>query len=601
MRAAATSALVAVVALLAAVQAAGAATWTLADHPPPPPGSEFRAPLGAPGDLQFFAPNRGLLAVEGNASIPRGLFHWNGRVWRQLSTVCGGPTDTTRIAWAGPTEFWTVTEPSLPRTGTGVALCRFRDGEVVASYSTPEQAADPFRRMNAATCTSPSNCWFAGAASADPSNEREGTFHLRWDGGALRTTYFAQGRGASDPRGAGRRIFETTFVGPAQEGRDQPPRLRTPEDRPRLVRRISGGSITTDRFTPEDVADPDETDDEPAPADATDLLAADADGEDLWVVGGGTVSGAPAPEGSETGPVYPRGPIAARLAGDAFTELPLADADGSNPFAADERFVDVAAVPGGDRAWVAVQRFADRRSINARGKVARLAPDGTVEEVTTLPTSGAGRGSIAKLAFTGPEEGWAVTYAGWILHFQGDGFAPSPLDEDPAFANRITFRPNEAAAQFVPDRPPVDDARLFTPPPLEIIQTAPPAQTTVGEARVLPPLLTRVRSRLKGRRLLIISFRLARRARIGVTGRRGKRVVARSRARTFKPGRRTIRVKLDPKRYPKRLSFAIRELDVPDAQADGDGVAGAGDTVTTGGGAPPAANNTETVTTGGGR
>ena len=60
-------------------------------------------------------PNRGLLAVEGNATVPPGLCAYDGAGWHQLSTVCGGPGRTTRIAWAGPREFWTITVPSQPR------------------------------------------------------------------------------------------------------------------------------------------------------------------------------------------------------------------------------------------------------------------------------------------------------------------------------------------------------------------------------------------------------------------------------------------------------------------------------------------------------
>ena len=99
--------------------AQGAASWRL-EQPAPPNGAPFKVPLGAPGDLKFFAPNRGLLSVEGNSTIPRGLFSYDGRSWRQLSVVCGGPGDTARIAFAGPNDFWVVlslihiSEPTRP-------------------------------------------------------------------------------------------------------------------------------------------------------------------------------------------------------------------------------------------------------------------------------------------------------------------------------------------------------------------------------------------------------------------------------------------------------------------------------------------------------
>jgi hypothetical protein len=159
----------ALVALAAVPAGAGAqGSWRL-EQPDPPPGARFRVPLGAPGDLQFWAPNRGLLAVEGNATVARGLFYWDGVSWKQLSVVCGGPSDTVRIAWAGPTEFWTISHPSLPRLGNGTALCHFKDGEVVAAYSTPDQSSDPFRPMTAAACVGPNDCWFGGIGSQDPT------------------------------------------------------------------------------------------------------------------------------------------------------------------------------------------------------------------------------------------------------------------------------------------------------------------------------------------------------------------------------------------------------------------------------------------------
>ena len=76
--------------------------WRL-EQPAPHAGAPFQVALGAPGSLTFWAPNRGLLAVEGNGVVPRGILAYDGESWRTLSTVCGGPGDTMRIAWAGPT------------------------------------------------------------------------------------------------------------------------------------------------------------------------------------------------------------------------------------------------------------------------------------------------------------------------------------------------------------------------------------------------------------------------------------------------------------------------------------------------------------------
>ena len=115
--------------------------WRL-EQPDPPPGDQFRTPLGPPGDLQFWSRNRGLLGVEGNAAIPRGLYRWNGERVAQLATVCGGPGDTTadRLGGADGVLDGERAEPAA-RAGRGLTLCRFKDGEVVASYSTPRPVA----------------------------------------------------------------------------------------------------------------------------------------------------------------------------------------------------------------------------------------------------------------------------------------------------------------------------------------------------------------------------------------------------------------------------------------------------------------------------
>jgi len=174
-------ALAALSGMIAPAGAAAASSWRL-EPPPLPAGAPFAVPLGAPGDLRFLGPGRGLLAVEGNAAIARGLYFYDGVRWRALSTVCGGPADTARIAWAGPTEFWTVTEPSRPRAGSGTALCHVKDGVVVGSYSTADSAADPYRQMSSAACNGPSDCWFGGVGSQDPLGQRVGAFHLHWHG-----------------------------------------------------------------------------------------------------------------------------------------------------------------------------------------------------------------------------------------------------------------------------------------------------------------------------------------------------------------------------------------------------------------------------------
>ncbi len=538
--AAAIAAASAMAGLAGAAPAPAQPTWRL-EQPAPPPGATFKVPLGAPGDLQCWARNRCLLAVEGNAAVPRGLFLYDGVSWRQYTTVCGGTADTTRIAWAGPTEFWIVTAPSQPRIGSGTALCHVKDGQVVGSFSTPDQSADPFRQMTAAACAGPNDCWFAGVGSADPTGSRVGAFHLRWDGATLTTSYGPQGRGVSDLVAVPGGLIESTFVGRRAENTTEPVELAEPETpKPRLLHTVVAGQFANDPFTPADISG--------VPADGTELLALSTDGSETWAGGGGAASGpAPATDGAVARP-----PIALRrnpVVGQWF-ELPL----DAGLFGATDRIADLAVLPGTTTALAAVQPFADRRSANAKATVALIQGDGTAA-VTRLPVSGAGRGSATKVACPAPNDCWLATYGGWLFHYT-DG-SPVPQDTDPAFAQPITFRPNEAAEQFIPDAPPADDSQLFAPP--AVVPEKPRPATQAKRGKPLPPALRGVRSTVRGR-TLILRFRVVRRVRLALIASRGARVVARTPKRLFAPGSRTVRLKLNPKRWPTRLRFDLTEV-----------------------------------------
>jgi len=506
---------------------ADAPIWRL-EQPPPPQGVPFKVPLGAPGDLSFWAPNRGLLTVEGNSTIPRGIYSWNGQSWHQLATVCGGPAETARIAWAGPDEFWVVSEPSLPRAGSGLSLCRFKGGQVVGSWSTRVDAADPFRQMLSATCNGPNDCWFGGVGSQDALGARIGAFHLHWDGTALQTIYGPQGRAVSDMEFHQGRLFESTMVGRGPGNRVDPVDLAEPEPVPRLLHAIGGTSFGNDPFLPQALPG--------VPADGTELLALDSDGTDLWAVGGGAASGPSAPaEGAVARP-----PVAVRLVGSAFQQLSL-----SGDFGATDRLGDVAAMPGSDSALATVVPYGERHSTNSKAAVALIAPDGSAT-TTRLPTSGAGRGSAARIACPAPNDCWLATWGGWLFHYS-DG-TPLPVDADPAFQGTIVFRPNEAAEQFIPDALPADDSQLFAPAPLE------DAKAKETRTRRLPPLLKRIQSDLEGL-TLTVSFTVTRRAKVALIGKRGGRTVARTPLRLFAPGRHALSLQVSRDRYPTKLAF----------------------------------------------
>lgn len=518
-------------------------SWRL-EQPPPPPGAVFPVPLGAPGDIKFWAPNRGLIAVQGNESVAAGLFAWNGAQWSQLSVVCGSDDSHFRIAWAGPTEFWTIAQPSPPRgggslRGDGLALCHYRDGQVIGSYSTPASSDDPFRTVNAASCAGPSNCWFGGIVGQTPDGSRAGAFHLVWNGETLTTVFAPQGRAVSDIEAFGERFIETAHVGVASLDVQSEPVLTEPEPKPSLLHWIDSAVFSNDPFVPAARTG--------VPDNGTELLAADAAGStDAWAVGGGSVSGV----GMDPTMPADRPPLAVHWTGSQWRGVALDE----TLFTPGERFVDVAVLPQAARAMIAVQPYAERRSASAKARGAFISQDGTVERFT-LPVGGAGLGSAARVECVSASDCWLATYGGWVFHWTtGD---PLAIDAEPAFQRLITARPNEAAEQFVGDGPPDDDSLLFAPPPLAI--ELPPIDEPLEPVRRLRSLISHVTTKLKGRRTLEIRFRLARPATIGVAALRKKRAVACARPAKMRPGSHRIKLRLNPRRWPTRLKMITRE------------------------------------------
>ena len=193
--------------------------------------------------------------------------------------------------------------------------------------------------------------------------------------------------------------------------------------------------------------------------------------------------------------------------------------------------------------------------------MARLDASTGATALESLPASGSGRGSAARIAFTSATDGWMVTAAGWLFHYS-DGSRPQK-DTEPAFAGPIsTSRPNEAAEQFVPDSAPADDSQLFAPPPVAIEPETPEA----AEPEPLKPLITNMRKPKLNGTTLVLSFKVTRKARIQLIAKRHGRTVAKSQNRTFKPGQRSIELKLSRRRWPTRLSFKTKELTIDESQ-----------------------------------
>lgn len=569
---------VALLAALAPAAASAAPRWheVRVDPPPPPPGvpgAPFPVPLGAVGDIAFWAPNRGLMAVEGNNVVPKGVYVWNGQRWRPYASVCGARADKARIAWAGPTEFWTVADVR-PEVGAvpGASLCLFRGGRVERSLATPRADPNGFVEMDAAACASPTECWFGGLGLNVP---RQGAFHLRWDGASLEQVAGQQGRGISDIATLAGRWYETTFLGKGADDRGEV-QLTFPEPQPKLLHRLISGNYRNDPFTPASLLDPSKS--------AVELHALGVDGGRLWVVGGPAASG---PEDARRGTLT--GPVLGRLVSGAVVQAPITGAT----FSPDESFLDVAPIPGTGQAWVAVARFDARTQggLNAgrggRARLVRLREDGTVLEDVTLPAPGA----ALRVACAAADDCWAGTLTGLVWRWSEPGKSYAP-DQDQAFTGpTIEDRPPDGSLpQFTPDAPPIDDSLLFAPPP----EPDPPPQAAPPPARAkrVPALLSRIKVKRRGLRIEI-GFRLARRARVQFTGRdRRNRVIARTKRATLRPGTHELTMRASRRKWPRRIRYTFHDLAPPpglgpdDRPLDGSGgdqPSGGNDVVISGG------------------
>jgi hypothetical protein len=513
--------------------------WRL-EQPAPPAGTPYKVPLGTPDDMEFYAPNEGLLSVEGNAVVPNGLLFWNGRAWHQLSTICGGAGEASRIAWAGPDDFWVITEPSEPRVGSGLGLCHFEGGQVVGSYSTPFQSPEPFRPMDAAACSGPDDCWFAGIGSEDPSGQHVGAFHLHWDGTNLTSSYQPQGRGVSGLAFFDGSFYESTFVGRQEGDTTDPVNLATPEPSgPILIHKLVGNTFTDANFLPFPYSG--------VPSEGSELLSVKADETDLWFSGGGAASG---PEAPSSGSV-PSPPIAVHYREPFFQQVSIE----TSLFGDEDRFVDISPVAGTESAWIADQALDERGSSTDKAKVALIGADGSAT-VDTLPISGAGRGSAQLVAATGPEEAWLVTSAGWLFHYTNGTVLPE--DSDPNWAGTITVRPNESVEQFVSDTPPPDDSELFAPPPVAVEAKS----TEVPVPEVIPALLKDVSVSRHGL-TVTVSFQLTRLADVQLVAKLHGKAIARTHEERLKAGRHSLSLRLERKHWPSGLSFVTKELTKP--------------------------------------
>jgi hypothetical protein len=571
----------------ASAPASGSASWSGREQPSPPGTSGFPVGLGKIGDIEFFSPDRGLLITEGEPpTIPEGIWAYNGVEWHELATVCGA-TDG-RIAWAGPDEFWTVsngragqanevggngTEKAVPIEDN--TLCHFSAGQLIASYAHPANQPDSYQAMHAAACLDSSDCWFGG----DPLPEPQiGSFHLHWNGSSLENApYLGEGHAVEDMRMLEGHLYESVQVGRTDQGESS----TTP-----VVHRINPEG-TLPVIEPEEglfgeglpLYAPGEL-----PTALGFLHLATAEGA-LWGAAGpssdvkgvpGQVTVARAQDRSWIqliGPEHPLGPILP----DASEETALLGTEAKNA-----QVSAIAAEHGGGDAWIALAPR-EGSSADARAVLLHVSSEGAVLEEQTLPTSGeeaegiGPKGAAARITCPAVNDCWLATTRGWLFHLAPAGERTLPRDgaEGEYFNGLITYRPRDLGLpQVPPDAPPADDSGLVEEAPNYGGTFAESKATT--ESRVTLPLLSHMHSRLVHGSTLELLFHLQVKARIRLVAKRRQAVVAATPPQIFKAGNRKLLLKLNPKRWPTKLSLQSHALvplpTVPSAFGEGAGI-----------------------------
>lgn len=540
--------------------AEGEAAWRLEQPAPPEPpvgvvGSGTPIGLGLVGDMQFWAPNRGLLITAGNGNtIPAGLWAYNGERWHLLSNVCGASDG--RIAWAGAEEFWTVSDgragqAANPKTGLPAplednTLCHFAHGEVVGSYAAPAFQANSYQAMHAAGCISAADCWFAGDPLPEPENGE--AFHLHWNGSSLTAEPSQQGHVIEGLSAFEGRLFESVRL----SALDAPSaEIETPLPAALHVINPSGVSPIFEPALGLPLYSSEEF------PQALDYLHLGVDGDSLWAAAGPV---AEPPAGSTHAKL-----TVLRNSGGVWQQVLGPEVEAPSAIAEDV-VQSIAPEPGTEDAWVAVAGRDDLSNPTAQAVIARVTSSGTVE-TQTLPSAaeaveGIGpKGAAKAIVCPAAEDCWMITTQGWLFHLAPEDRRRLPageVDRSAAFAGEITFRPLDAGLpQVVPDAPPPDDSglgeRAGGKASLIEIPTTP-------EAKVKAPLVSRLHTKLVHGTTLELRFHLAVKARVKLLAKRKKRVVASTAQHTFAAGNRKLLLALNRRRWPTKLDLQAHAL-----------------------------------------
>lgn len=507
-------------------------------------GIEVPVPFGEVGDIECWQANRCVLITPGNGGMPAGIYAYDGVNWHLYSTVCGGHHG--RIAWAGPDEFWTISDQRVgeePGGGSGEALlyrslCHFANGEVVASYAQPIGQASSYSKMDAAACEGPSDCWFGGEhLSGEPNT---GAFHLHWDGSTLSAipSLTVPEAGLEDP---GWPVFDLAFdqgrlyesVSFSSSGQPVPG-----ETEPVFLHRVNPGAAQPFELlaTPGLVHG--------GPAAGLEGFRFAGSGSELWAMSG-AVEGS---NGASTTVTM------LRLEENTFRQVPLS----SGPFVAGDEIGGFAVEPTAEAAWASFTP--PRPGSSPPAQLARIDADGNVVEEVRLPRPEEeinNKGTAGPITCPTAGQCWMATSKGWLFHL-GGAPAEGP-DTDPNMHQLITFRPcDEACRSGVEVGVPEDNSGAELE--AEHFPISEPYERPPSHRRKPQPLYNHLHQKLIHKTVLQITFLLHARAHVQLVAKQHKQVVAKTARFTFGKGHHRILLQLDPEHWPTHLSFQVHRI-----------------------------------------
>lgn len=547
------------------------ASWQFApaEAPPPPSGAQpspFPVALGRVGDIEFWSPDRGVLITAGNGLVPAGLYAYDGVSWHQLASVCGGSDG--RIAWAGPDEFWTIsdqrpgqTTPTGANSGmfADISLCHFANGEVLASYAMPVDQPDSYQTMDAAACDGPDDCWFGGQLSG---GSNAGAFHLYWNGSALSVVYSPQGHAVAAMTVEENQIYESVQLEPTDgygsESMTNPTLLHTiaatdPSDVFHDVFPTAAGCVTFCTPLPEYGT----AGGQPVAPDTLAGLALSSDwspsgegpaSQQLWAAAGPDSTRPAAGEGSAH-------PIVLRYSEEEWIQI----VPNMATFEAGEDPGAVAADPGEQAAWVTIQSQDEVAHVDQLSSPNGGGAWAVAEHDELGPEQGVGpRGDAGPIACPASHECWLATSQGWLFHLT-DGIQLA-RDTDPFFDGEdgvIAYRPpDNGVPEVIPDQQPEDDSLANQQPPEAAATSTPAAEALpVKRTKKVKALVSQVRTRLMSHDVLALTFTLARSAHVQLLASRHGAVVARTPRRTLRQGRHRLELRLNRGRWPTKLDL----------------------------------------------